>query len=69
MHQAGDDFLTRARLTLQQDRGICGSNFDDERTDVLNGVTYAHQALIEVFEVALSCGVLGGHVCVSLFLN
>ena len=69
MDKASNDFFTSTGLPLKQDSGVSRSNFCNKRTDVLNGVTDTHQASIEVFKVALSCGVSGRHGIVSLFLD
>ena len=69
MDKAGNDFFTGTRLALKQDGGVSRSNFCNKRTHILNGVTDTHQASIEVFKVALSCGVSVRHGIVSLFLD
>jgi hypothetical protein len=69
MNQARDDLFARAGLALKQYGGISRGNFGNKGAYVLDGVANTHQALIEVFKVALSCGVLGRHGFVSLFLD
>ena len=69
MHKTSNDLFTGTGLALKQDGSVSRSNFCNERTNILNGVTDTHQASIEVFKVALSCGVSGRHGIVSLFLD
>ena len=65
VNQARNDFFTSARLALKQNGGVSRSNFGNKGSDISNSVTDTHQATIEVFEVALRCGVLGRHGHVS----